>query len=405
MHRTVALILVALIVPLHLTTDRTPRDALATAYPVTTGPAGDLLVGTSDEALSHDLALVAEARGWKPAEAAAYQRAEQAIGHVAEQVAAKRPDAFVGSALSPQPGGAPTLYIKGPADRTVRDLVAAADVAIEIADNQPFSFDELEARKIRVHRALQAAGFREVVTRIDITGAGAIRSTIREAPGQPAIVEDILALIPADVRSSVELTIRDVPVVVPAGAFGGMKVQDDGAFKCTSGWTVVNLTTFVRGVTGAGHCTGVNQINHPGHGVHGATWKAAHEGQWGDVEWYTTAEYEADDFYADAATVRDVDSVETRASISVGELVCIYGRASNSRNCSMQVRDVSLACGNLDRLVQMDDGFNIGGDSGGGWSFNFTAYGATYGSCDALDSWSVADLFDEALGVIVTSGG
>ena len=120
----------------------------------------------------------------------------------------------------------------------------------------------------------------------------------------------------------------------------------------------------------------------------------------GDAEWYTTPEVEPPEFYATANEVREVRAVEPRAAISVGEWVCVYGRSSNNRHC-MQVQDLSIACGSLNRLVRMNEGFVIGGDSGGGWSFDTRAYGATFGSCGGLDSWTVADLFDEALGVRV----
>jgi streptogrisin C len=44
-------------------------------------------------------------------------------------------------------------------------------------------------------------------------------------------------------------------------------------------------------------------------------------------------------------------------------------------------------------------------DSGGGWSLGARAYGSVKGACVYLgawrDVWSVADLYDEALGVTV----
>ena len=38
-------------------------------------------------------------------------------------------------------------------------------------------------------------------------------------------------------------------------------------------------------------------------------------------------------------------------------------------------------------------------DSGGGWSYDYRAYGSQKGWCGNKDAWSVADLYDEALGV------
>lgn len=100
-----------------------------------------------------------------------------------------------------------------------------------------------------------------------------------------------------------------------------------------------------------------------------------------------------------------VFGLEARAAISVGESVCQYGRFSNDRDCSLDVFDVSISCTLeskfTDRLVQMTAKTSIKGDSGGPWSFGGTAFGSQKGWCGNKDAWSVADLFDEALGVKV----
>jgi streptogrisin C len=49
----------------------------------------------------------------------------------------------------------------------------------------------------------------------------------------------------------------------------------------------------------------------------------------------------------------------------------------------------------------MDAITSVVGDSGGGWSYGSKAYGSQKGHCASKDAWSVADLFDEALGVKV----
>jgi hypothetical protein len=212
-----------------------------------------------------------------------------------------------------------------------------------------------------------------------------------------ASLDRALAGIPPDVAKDITVVIEDDPLAEPEGAFGGMKLQDGGVFECTSGWTVRRLSDGVRGVTGAGHCGGIDQINHPGHGVQ------EHIGQWGDVEWYTTNEAEADDFYADEFNnIRDVAAVEPRANIAIGEAICFYGRASNHRDCSLTVENPNVWCPfGPEKLVQMNGDVTIGGDSGGGWSFGNTAYGGHYGDCWNKSSFTVADLFDEALGVAV----
>jgi hypothetical protein len=230
-----------------------------------------------------------------------------------------------------------------------------------------------------------------------------ILASVTREPGLDATVDALRSRLPADLGARVEITIRDVPVVVGQGAFGGMWMRDNGFAACTSGWTVTKILGGTRGVTTAGHCTSIDQIDHPGHGLHNTFYQGGHEGQWGDVEWHTTGENEADDFYSDATTIRDVASVEPRANISVNEVVCVYGRASNVRNCSLEVRQVSIACGISNRIVQMNGAVTIGGDSGGGWSWVSTAFGGHKGLCDGFSSFSVADLFDEALGISVAT--
>lgn len=107
---------------------------------------------TQEDAEAADLVLVAEANDWTFEEAAANHHAAEVVGDIAATVAAERPNSFIGSKLSSVSGDAPTLYIKGSADRFVRHLVESAPIDVRLRDEQPFSFAELEERKLRVHR-------------------------------------------------------------------------------------------------------------------------------------------------------------------------------------------------------------------------------------------------------------
>lgn len=373
-------------------------------------------VGPDESALADDLAAVAEANGISYEQAARSHDVATGVGRIAETIARDRPEIYVGAALGERPGDKPTLYVKGPADRFVTDLVRKSGIEVVIADGQPFSFDELEARKLRVHRALESLGFDNVATSVNITGGGVIPAGVSAPAGlsaSAATADAILTSLPADLRDSVQLTVHEEPIAVDFQAFGGMWILDNGANACTSGFSVRNLATGTLGVSTAGHCIGMDQINHPGHGIHNLTFQARHRGQWGDVEWYSTAEPEPDDFYADTGNViRDVAAVEPRANILVNESVCQYGRSSDDRDCSLEVQDVSQACTNNgvfnDRLVMMNGVTGQPGDSGGPWSFGLTAFGIEKGVCfpdfPNREVWTVADLFDEAINVRVTCG-
>ncbi|MCH8050916.1 MAG: hypothetical protein IIC86_02745 [Chloroflexi bacterium] len=186
------------------------------------------VIQSNEDALAQDLALVAEANGWTIEEAAADRRAADVVGRIAVQVAAERPEIFVGGVLAEEPGGAPMLYIKGPADDFVRSLVANAEIDIKIVDNQPFSFEELDERKMRVHRVLQALGFRSAYIMSNVTDGGKIEAGVTRQTGLPDNPDEILSSLPAELRSSVTLTVSDVPVAVTEAAFGGMQMRDDG---------------------------------------------------------------------------------------------------------------------------------------------------------------------------------
>ena len=199
-------------------TDATPTPT-PTAVP-TTAPSAQSVedaelsgaVQSPREALAQDLALVAEARGWTIEEAVAAHQAADVVGRIAAQVAAERPRVFVGSVLSPEPGGAPELYIKGSADEFVRDLVAGAEIEVKIVDGQPFSFDELEERSLRVHRSLAALGFDEISTGFSVTGRGEIEAEVVRRPGLPSDASEIVLSLPIDLQASVVLTVSDVHV-------------------------------------------------------------------------------------------------------------------------------------------------------------------------------------------------
>ncbi len=203
-----------------------------------------------------DLKAVADGNGWTVAQARAQIEVWQEVARINRQVAAERRDIYIGAALSDEPGGTPSLYIKGLAPKWVRDLVADTKVHIKIVDKQPYSFDELEQRKMKVHGALVDMGYKEVATGINITGAGRVGPVVLKTPGLPADRASILEGVPADLRSSVDVRVTDTSYGDGDHATGGMKTwstYDPPAF-CTSGFSVEHESTGAKSVVSAGHC-------------------------------------------------------------------------------------------------------------------------------------------------------
>lgn len=162
---------------------------------------------------------------------------------------------------------------------------------------------------------------------------------------------------------------------------GGTTLQDDGSFECTSGFAVAN-SSGVRGLLTAAHCNGLNQV------VVSVTHSMSFQAQvstysQGDVEWHSTAGSEIGSFFADSSNIRDVEAAQ-HTSFQVGSTVCHYGRGSNVRTCNHSVDSVNSCVfatapvnATVCNLALTDSPGNTttGGDSGGGWSFNTTAWG------------------------------
>ncbi|CAN5460327.1 hypothetical protein BH20CHL7_BH20CHL7_10640 [soil metagenome] len=233
------------------------------------------------EAMAADLEAMREARGWTADQLAAYEKHEAALDAISERLSLNHADAFVGSALAPNPIDRPTVYVKGSVPEDIARL--AVDLGVDITADQPYSLKELDTRLATVQRSLADAGIADVVGWADIRDQGAITVVVHLEPG--TTIDSVLRAANGQIADGINVLVSPNPVVEPQGAFGGMKLQDGGVFECTSGWTVRKLSNGVRGVSGAGHCGGVDQINHPGHGVHAAAFQGEHVGEWGDVEW------------------------------------------------------------------------------------------------------------------------
>jgi streptogrisin C len=365
------------------------------------------------EAEAMDLALVAKARGWTVAQARADRDAAERLGKVQEAVAARMPNAFVGGVLSSTPGGAPTLLLKGEANDFVRATVAAAGIPIRIADRQPYSLAELTERSTQVQKQLAAMGYRDIGTAVDVA-KGQVLASVTARAGLPTSRSALSAALPSELLAGTQLTVVDKPVGALSAAFGGMVNFDTTGGWCTSGWPVRHNATGTIGVTTAGHCFGIDTIVDPAPNPdvnHSFPFQLEHQGTWGDIEWHTSTTAMPDDFYATTTEIRDVAAVEPQASITVGEAVCVFGRSSNVRGCDTTVTFPVSSCTlngiTYGQLTAMSGpGTIAAGDSGGGWSFNFTAYGSTTGWCNFGDNigravWSAADRYDEAIGVSV----
>lgn len=168
---------------------------------------------TPGEALRSDLRAIAKANGWTLAQARANHRSTVAVGRLAQAIANRAPGTLVGSALSEDPEGAPTIYLKGPTPAFVHELVAQSSVPILVVDDQPFSSDELEERDIRVQQAFLAFGLLHFSVSSGLTDGGVIQVGLsRTSRFTDAEVAAIVAALPQDLQASVVITVIDPPI-------------------------------------------------------------------------------------------------------------------------------------------------------------------------------------------------
>lgn len=178
-------------------------------------------------------------------------------------------------------------------------------------------------------------------------------------------------------------------------------------YLCTGGFNVIS-STGVTGIATAGHCENSPgaQRNRPGDTSWNLTYKAGHEGQWGDFQWHTTSGTESDDFYYDeSGGARDVSG---QGSPVDGQTLCRFGYTTDDE-CDT-VTELSVCSGSYCRLVEMAHREAAGGDSGGPWYLGTVAYGYHHGgkpcgtfSQNICDLWSRASYIDNALNVFVKS--
>ena len=351
-----------------------------------------------EQALHADLKSIAATNGWTLEEAETDYLATETVGRIAGRIAREEPGRYVGSAVGPGPDSVPRLYLKGKASAFAMALVDEAGIPIKIIDEQPYSFDELEVRVLRVQQALLKSDLADASVAVDIAGAGQIPVRIRQAETARSEAS-ISSFIPADLRDDVVITMDTKGSWEPDHAGGGMKTSTTPAqYFCTSGWSVTGPG--YNGIVQAAHCDDAIDLIH---NTHSMTLQDEHYGAYGDVEIFSTATTDEPYFYASSTEWREVLGMKPREDLTVGENICAYGVGSNSRNCS-QLKYVSTTCGVLSRMVEMEDDIMTGGDSGGPWFKGDRAVGIHHGPCGDGVLFSVASLLPEALDADVKIG-
>lgn len=360
-----------------------------------------------------DLALIAESEGIGTEEAMDRVAWQNDFAMAATALQEAYPESFAHAEITSEWPAVGSIWFVGPVPLGASELLASVPegVNVELIPGAELSAEAVDAAVIEVHRAVSATGLvSDVVTSYD-RESGLVRVI-----AQPLRSEEDLKSQEQGIRSMLPERLAPFDVVLDAriGARdevrkGGGRLEWSGTpdLACTGGFNVIkpNGTT---GVATAGHCD--NSLTHEntnGDLEVDLNFQAGHRGDWGDFQWHKSPEGESDNFFNDWTSTRDVIAWSNPVD---GQTLCRFGRRTGAA-CN-QVADLST-CSTVNgvevcRLVRMDDDQADGGDSGGPWYFNETAYGFHKGSvsCGFLwlsscDVWSRASYIDETLGVSV----
>lgn len=191
---------------------------------------------------------------------------------------------------------------------------------------------------------------------------------------------DALVVLPTDL--DLRIIRRSGPIYTLEQVSGGTWLRDDGVRECTGGWSVEGPNG--DGIITAAHCVGLNEFEEPSASIYRMTWRDQERDK-GDIEYHTTFHIELPEFFASATSIRDVESTKETLWMLTGNSVCVYGRSSNIRDCSHDIEATGVTVTFNDgvtvrKLVRASGDSSIGGDSGGGWSWNTEAWGVHSGS-------------------------
>lgn len=368
---------------------------------------------TADEGGAHDAGIAAEELGLSPQVVQDKIAFQAAFHEFALSVLDRHPEQVAGVWIDtiPQIGGHIAFVGEVPEDVAVvgkwLDLLDPAD--IELTGGEAFPLVDGTRHAEVAHEALKAEGLTNFLTFYD-TVTGALVVEVQVAPGKrhrsalsveriardavmstlhprtsPFLVNDP-EIVGRALDVQVDIRVADGDILDLEHARGGNLVT--GSSSCTSGWAVNGASG--DGITTAGHCVGINQLIEEGGTVNTTTWISQINGIDGDVEYHTTNHIELAEFYAEQGVIRDVNDLWNGLEIfgiqiGVGDTVCQYGRFSNNRSCNKTVEALGVQVTFTDgitrgNLARTDNPTSIGGDSGGGWSYNFTAFGGHVGS-------------------------
>lgn len=355
-----------------------------------------------------DLQTIAEQTGESLEKTVARVGWQQDFAMLVTALREQYPAEIAGARIDPD--GRPWIAFRGSVPASAVDQVAryehkvfgggegGAAFAVELRGDAGFAEVDLEEDVVQAHyAALNHEGVANAASGYDVaTGTILVQvePSSAEADGLADSVRSQITKAGADgSRISVEV-IKDVEQTEDA-IWGGANMT-----TCTSGFSVTKNGT-TDGISTAGHCSNSQSLQGST-----LTFQAAHEGNWGDVQWHTSTTTEADDFYGGSTSTNltDLRDVAARGNAVEGQSVCRNGKTT-FKKCDT-VYQLNHCSGDICHLTATQTDTGEGGDSGGPIYFGNTAYGIHRGSkywFGSRDTFMPQQYFDNAIAGLVVA--
>lgn len=260
-------------------------------------------------------------------------------------------------------------------------LARSAPVLVIVETGARFSLSQLLDGLGRISKALDTE-LPDIASEVDVHAGGLLLTSPTLIPARTIAELQAAAGVPIKVERG--------PQVENHHTYGGRKLTVSGNPECTTGFTVHNLDTGVRGVVTAGHCANAPTYWQDGTTNYPLTLMGVRDNPDQDAQWMdNTGHAEFDDFW-DGDSFRDVVSTIPRRN-ALGDFVCHYGIGSAQSepipgySCGTVTNinfDPGDICGTPDgpcnSVWVKVEGANLacfGGDSGGPWFTGNAAYG------------------------------
>lgn len=350
------------------------------------------------EAQLQDLALMAEQDGTSLATAIEAFAWREPFSQLVNRVRAGYPDAFAGSGIEPPANGQPWVAFKADPPPGALRLLGSFPLRLAVIQGRGYNEAELDNRLVETHYAVSGSPIvQHASSGYDIeTGVITVEVQLTaDAPPDSLSLNTLSAISGSSVAVPVRLVLVDAVRAGEDTVYGGGKLS-----TCTAGFAVAVAGSSTRGLATAAHCS--NAQDYEGRGV--LTFRAAHDGTWGDVQWHSSSETVSDDFYYNFGVRRDVGRV---GFANKDDRLCKFGHTTGA-HCDYVYQ---LNHCNFDRchLTLMDGRYAEGGDSGGPWYYGNTAYGIHSGykfwNFGYRDAFTPSSYVDDAIpGIYVTIG-